>query len=203
MLRHSGMKQAAALGIALLVALSGCKMSGFQKNMRITPVNLTEKEKSILLLAGVDENGVYDYTVDDGIRSMEISVKRLEADGGWQDGGGIASSEVSGRTGRFAVTNPEGKGRFRVARQTDSGVISWNSNPPEDLGAQDLAAFASTWSEGEDIVPEQPIPLALYVYSKEGRIQTFGVEAYWDTERLMENDKVYAVTATFSEQEIK
>jgi hypothetical protein len=51
---------------------------------------------------------------------------------------------------------------------------------------------------GFNIIYNEEIPLAIQIITSSNEITTYGVESFFDTQRLKGHDKVIAVTVTFS-----
>ena len=87
------------LGVVLSVSLTACAENNLDQ-MYIEEAQLTEEEKNIAELLGLNqEYRLYDFSLDDTVKSMQINTYEL-IDGEWHivaGGGGQAFEDAEGR----------------------------------------------------------------------------------------------------------
>ena len=185
--------------LILSMSLSACTNKENNENLNIPKIELaplTEEESRLLQLFGVDTTSkVFDYVVDEEAKSMDIKQYILDENLEWKENGG-SSGEVEDLKGRIAISIND-NGTLRIALQDKKGVGAWTSNPEpsEDMPAH---AKATSWANSSDIIYNQEIPLAIQINTSSNEITSYGVESFFDTERLKGHKKVIAVTVTFS-----
>ena len=114
------MKKIIAIILALtcLLGVVGCGKTNDNK-MYIEPAQLSKEEENIGKLLGLDtDHIIYDFTLEDGVQTMEVNTYIL-IDGEWDmiSGGGQAFEDT---TGRIALGYDKIAEGVRVAIQSDN-----------------------------------------------------------------------------------
>lgn len=189
--------------LILTGSLSACSNKENNKqenNLKIEAASLTEEESNILKLFGADiDSKIFDYIVDENTKSVRIKQYILDENLEWKEQGS-SSSQIKDLKGRIAISINEELG-LRIAFQDKNGVTSWSSDS-EKWGDTINKARATSWANNSDIVYEQEIPLVIQIITQSNEITTYGVDSFFDTERLKGHDSVIAVTITFSQTEL-
>lgn len=172
--------------------------------MQVAPSALEEGEKNLLSLVGAGQSAVlFDYRVDESVKSVRVERYELEGDAWRAFGGG--SFAVSGEEGRIALTLDPRADRLRFAVQSGSGT-SAIENQYADLAADvsGMAIASSRLSSPADIEIGEEIPLALQVISDSDEIVSYDVSEFFQPESYAQYDydHVYAVTVTFLGDEL-
>ena len=165
-------------------------------NSKIELASLTEEESNILQLFGVDTTSkVFDYVVDEKATSMAIKQYILDENLEWKENGG-SSVSIEDLKGRIAISINDNSS-IRIAIQDKNGVGAWISDPEslEDIQAH---AKSTSWANSSDIAYNEEIPLVIQINTSSNEIASYGVESFFDTQRLKGHDKVIALTVTFS-----
>ncbi|MFZ2539305.1 MAG: hypothetical protein WAX04_10440, partial [Oscillospiraceae bacterium] len=81
----------------LIFSLTGCGAANSQSKMQIVPAKLSKEEKKILELVDTQSQttGIFDYNVDNDIKSMSINILELNEDGKWELTGGSSGGMKS------------------------------------------------------------------------------------------------------------
>jgi hypothetical protein len=190
------------LFLAISISACGNKENNERgKDSKIEVASLTEEESNVLKLFGVGgDSKIFDYIVDEKVKSMHVKQYTLDKNLEWQEQGG-SLGQIKDLKGRIAISINE-NWSLRIAFQDKNGVTSWNSNSELSKNISNNARSTS-WANSSDIVYEQEIPLAIQIITKSNSIRTFGVESFFDTQRLKGHDTVIAVTITFSQDELE
>jgi hypothetical protein len=187
----------------LTISLSACGNKEYNKqenNFKIEVASLTEEESNVLKLFGADiDSKIFDYIVDENTKSVHIKQYILDENSEWKEQGS-SSGQIKDLKGRIAISINEKLG-LRIAFQDKNGVTSWSSDS-EKWGDTTNKARATSWANNSDIVYEQEIPLVIQIITQSNEISTYGVDSFFDTERLKGHDSVIAVTITFSQMEL-
>ncbi len=186
--------------LVLLMSLAACKSDG---RPYIEPAQLSEEEKSIASLLGLDtEHRIYDFVLDDTVQSMELSVYALK-NGAWEpvsDGARIFEDEK----GRIAVGFDKIAEGFRFAVQSKShgGADSYVSDSEYDFTG--MAVHTTALADRTEIVYEEEIPLAVQIVTSKNEVRSFGPEGFENPEAYAEfgYEHVYAVTVRFSQRTV-
>lgn len=195
------MKKIASILMILVatISLSTCANKESNENVNIPKIelaSLTEEESKLLQLFGVDTTSkVFDYVVDGEAKSMEIKQYILDENLEWKEQGG-SSGSIENLKGRISISIND-NGTLRIALQDKDGVGAWSSDPEPSEDMQSHAK-ATSWANSSNIVYNEEIPLAIQINTSSNEIASYGVESFFDTQRLKGHDKVIAVTVTFS-----
>lgn len=146
-------KRLIALSTVAVLLLSGCNTNHSKPSsgMEIKLAELTKSEQELLDFVGVDENvTIFDYTINDKIRSLSIEILTLNSSGQWEgQGGGISSSvtmtDSKEKTGRFMLSLQK-DGNIKLAEQHENGTTSWTSEAVYSSLVGDGAKFSSRLS---------------------------------------------------------
>ncbi len=190
------------LTVLSITSLTACRTSDVKKDMYIEKAQLTEQEKNITNLLGMDSQQlIYDFTVDDSVKCIQINTYEL-TDGKWtliSGGGGLSFTD---RKGRIALGFKNIEEGLRIAVQSDGtgSSASHTARPVDD--SDQMARTTSMLSDSRDISYEQDIPLAVQIATSQDRIQSYDVEYYYTPEEYVKHnyEHVYAITVRFSQK---
>lgn len=194
------MKKLAIVALFLLVVftLSACSGQPASTGLQLAPAELTEEEKNVLSLLGDSKAALFDFTVDESIRSVRVERYELSADGTWQSFGG-GSFIVDGASGRLALSLNPTSNEIRLAIQDDHGTSAIrNDYPVSDFTGMSMTS--SLLASPVDIVPDQEIPLMVQILTNKNEVHSYTVEYFFHPEEYTKFDyeHVYAITVTFS-----
>lgn len=184
----------------LAFSLVACNGGAKNMTMEIKSSELTEKEDELLkLMEQNNEYKIYDYKLDDKIKSIYINFYILNSNGQWDSEGG-AELSVKSPIGRIAISTFSDNGNLRIACENQGNVISWISNSEVYENSKEMSK-AMSWEENSEIIYEKEIPLVIQTLTDSNELVTYGVNSFYDTNKLKGNDIVNAITVTFSEKE--
>lgn len=191
------------LALILILSISGCKKTAdTPEEMQIIPVELTEQEQKIVALMGTDKNSqIYDYTVSNDIKYVKIQFLTLNADGRWEENGGM-SAPVKSRSGRIAISEAGKNGNLRMALQDEEGVSAY-INESETYEKAEGLGRGMVMGKQALIVAGQEIALMIQYMTGADKFEVYQIEngSFDDTGKWKDFDVVNAVTITFSEKE--
>lgn len=202
-------KLIACTAISLLL-LSGCGTAKDRpaSGMEIKLTELTESEQQLLDFVGVDEDiMIFDYAINDKIRSISIEILTLDPLGKWEgQGGGVSSSigmtDTKAQTGRFMLSL-QNDGKIKLAEQHENGTTSWTSEAVYESLVGDGAKVGSRLDASTEIIPDQPIAVAMFGRSTKNTIRTYALSDYQNTAQLSDYDSVSVITVCFSEKALE
>ena len=197
------MKKGLCLAAVLLaLALFGCAPKEAQ--MVLEKAQLDEREEKIAELLGADADQLlYDFTLDDSVKSLQVNTYQL-VDGAWEmvSGGAQAFSDPKGRLALGFVNLAQG---LRVALQSEAGTDAskYETNQQEDYSG--MARATSSRCERTEIAYGQEIPLVLQVLTTQNAVSTYETDMFFEPQRYEAAgyEHVYAVTITFFQEEVK
>lgn len=201
------LKKLFAFATVLILLLAGCSAAKDKPatDMEIRPTELTEGEQQLLDFVGVEDSiMMYDYTVNDKIRSTSIEILTLNSSGQWEsNGGGVSSSitmtDTREKTGRFMISL-QGDGNIKLTEQHESGTTSWTSEAVYDSLVGDGAKISDRLMNSTEIISEQPIPVIMFGRSTKNTTRTYDLGDYQNTAQLGDYDAVSVITVCFSEK---
>lgn len=183
--------------ITVLLTLVACDKSN--KKMTISAITLSKNEESITKLLSVpNDSKIFDYTLDDTVKSMTITCHTLNEDIKWEDQGAI-SEDIKASAGRIGITIDE---ELQISIQSGSnGISSIKPELTELLNLPMNYTHATSWLSESSIEPDKEIPLLIKVYTDSNSIVSYDTASYFKPEHLKGNDLVIAVTVCFSTTE--
>ncbi len=181
----------------MLVALTACAAQP-GGGMQLSRAELTEEEESILSLLGGSRASIFDFTMDESIKTVRIERYELGQDGKWQSFGG-GSFALSGKEGRLALSLDPTGNEIRLAVQDEHGTSAIKHSYPTS-GFAGMSAATSMAPAKTAIVPDQEIPLVVQILTAKDKTVSYSVDYFFHPEEYAQHgyEHVYAVTATFS-----
>ena len=150
------------LGVVLSVSLTACAENNLDQ-MYIEEAQLTEEEKNIAELLGLNqEYRLYDFSLDDTVKSMQINTYEL-IDGEWHivaGGGGQAFEDAEGRLALGFDNLADGL-RIAIQSEHNNGSTSYFKESENDITGMGYAT--SVLSDKQEIVYDQEIPLVIQI----------------------------------------
>lgn len=200
------MKRSLAVLLVLVAALGLCGCGGKTGDtMYIEPAQLTEKEKDIADLLGLDtKQRIFDFSVDDTVQSVSIHAYQL-IDGAWTlgfGGGGLAFADPEGRIALGFDDLTEG---LRVAVQSEStgDLTAYEKEKGDEQNGAGLGRGTTVLSGRKEVVYEKEIPLVIQVLTAKNEIVLDDVmECFEHPEEYGKYgyEFVYAITIQFSQK---
>ena len=197
------MKKRFVVICALSLMLSAGCTKQQNSSMSIQPSKLSQEETDIKnLLDPENQQQIFDYNVDEQVKSVALRVYRLK-DGKWEmeREGAVAMSDLKGR---FVVGfDKMYKGAnivFKSEHLKNSSVLEASA---DDTSFDDLGTTTNKISGETNIEYEKDIPLAIQYFSSKPNIEAYGVEDFSHPEKYdAGHEAVYAVTICFSKKEL-
>ena len=177
------------LCVVMSISLSACAENNLDR-MYIEEAQLTEEEKNIAELLGLNqEYRLYDFSIDDTVKSMQINIYEL-IDGEWHiiaGGGGQAFEDSEGRIA-LGFDNVADGLRIAVQSEHNSG----------------MGYATSTLSDKQKIVYDQEIPLVIQIITSKNEVHSYVVDYFFQPEEYEKYDYeyVYAITVLFSQKPV-
>lgn len=189
---------AAAAALLILAALCGCAAA--PKKMTIAPAKLTEKEDKMATLLTPNKQSIFDFKIDDTIKSIRINRYRL-LNGQWASDGG-SGHICDGTSGRIALISDRKQVRIALQDENSNGAVTLNL--PEGLDAEGMSSATSYLSEAKEIIYEEEIPLEIQIFTTRDSVSSYDVSFFNQPEWYKQHGyaQVYAITITFSQSEL-
>ena len=191
----------AALAALLTALLCACAASAPEATLVIRQAELTQEEQEMASLLGCGSSVIYDFSLDDSVKTVRVERYQLGADGAWEAIGG-GSFAASGE-GRIALTMDPRRDVFRVAIQNENGTSSIRNAYPE--GSRTGQSVATSRQEGEvKFCAGQEVPLVVQVIADDREVASYSTEYFFRPEEYAQRgyEHVFAVTVTFFADEI-
>lgn len=197
------MKKIIAIILALtcLLGVIGCGKTNDNK-MYIEPAQLSKEEENIGKLLGLDtDHIIYDFTLEDGVQTMEVNTYIL-IDGEWDmiSGGGQAFEDT---TGRIALGYDKIAEGVRIAIQSDNenGATSYTPTIDEDFSKMTIGT--TKLNKRTKISFDEEIPVVLQIMTTKNGIRNQPIiEQFFEPNTLEEHEYVYAITVRFSQKSV-
>lgn len=202
-------RKLAALVLAALTALSLCACGAKEGKetdgaMTIQPAQLSEEEQNLadLLALGMEAYHIFEFRAEDA-KYLELNVYELE-DGAWRHvpgGGGIGLLEGNGRIALTFGKMTEGV-RLAVQAKEANYSTSVQIEPGDDVSGMTFATSALSGSTAIEL--DQEIPLVVQIVTAQNEIRSYDVDYFGMPREYAKHgyEHVYAITATFSAQEL-
>lgn len=187
-----------------LYILSGCSSINNNINesnkMYIINADMNEDEKNLIELLGVeDEFKIFDFVVDENIRSIQLNTYELK-NGEWNlmvGGGGQSFTDTKGRLS-IKYDNIANGVKKSIQSEHTGGGDSYEVIAPQDLS--DYSRVESIFSGEKRIEYDKEIPLAVQIFASENNINSNGVDSFYNPDLIKNYDYAYAITVMFSEK---
>lgn len=197
------MKKIIAIILALtcLLGVVGCGKTNDNK-MYIEPAQLSKEEENIGKLLGLDtDHIIYDFTLEDGIQTMEVNTYIL-IDGEWDmiSGGGQVFEDT---TGRIALGYDKIAEGVRVAIQSDNENDATSYIPTTDEDFSKITIGTTKLNNRTKISFDEEIPVVLQIMTTKNGIRNQPIiEQFFEPNTLEEYEYVYAITVRFSQKSV-
>ena len=189
-----------------MISMVGCSDTPkTDEKMYIEPAQLTEEEEKIARLLGLNtEQRIFDFELDETVKSIQVNTYRL-IDGEWKLETGGGGQAFSDRDGRIALAFDRLDEGIRITMQSDhtGGSTEYKSERNEDL--DEIGSFAtSVLSEKTEVYYEEEIPLAVQVITSNNQIMSYQVDYFHSLEEYekLGYEGVFAITIRFSQKTV-
>ena len=193
------------LAAVFLLLFTACAADAGPAQMQLEPGNLSDEEKTLLSLVGAGQTAslMFEYRVDDTVKTVSVERYELDENGAWRSFGG-GSFPVTGEEGRIALALEPKSNKMRFAVQDESGTSAIQSEyPMTNLAGLGIASTAL--NEATEIVLGEEIPLVIQILAgNDKEIFAYDVSEFSNPDSFAGHDyeHVYAVTVTFSGDEL-
>lgn len=199
------MRRYLSIILALLLAaagLSGCtsmQKAEKQPDMYIEAAQLSQEEKKLADLLGANTGQkIFDFSLDDSVRSMRINTYELSG-GTWTltDSSGMEFSDTEGRIALAFDKIAEGL-RVAVQEEHGDGSTAYSTDPETEYSG--LSSATSMLSGRTEVVYEKEIPLVVQILTAKDEVTSYNVEYFEHPEKYEKYgyEHVYAITVRFS-----
>ena len=189
-----------------LLGFSACSATEQSEAAAVTPYEFTSQEEKVLQMFGIDSSAaLVNFDAPSDSAALQVNVYYL-TNGAWQRyGGGTVSlgmenEQVNQLQGMVSVLRQD---EYALAIRINNGgsTATYNTDPLNS----NMEGSTSAWTvldSSKDIVLDQEIPVALYVYDDSYSMSGYTVDDYFTPEVFADMDLVQAVTLTFSAENI-
>lgn len=189
-----------------LLGFSACSATEQSEAAAVTPYEFTSQEEKVLQMFGIDSSAaLVNFNAPSASSSLQVNVYYL-TDGSWQCYGGgtisldLESGQVNQLQGMVSVLRQD---EYALAIRVNSdGVTSAYRTEPLNPNINGITSAFAIMDSAKDIVLDQEIPVALYVYDDSYSMSGYTVDDYFTPEVFADMDLVQAVTLTFSAENI-
>lgn len=180
--------------ITVLITLVACDKNN--KKMTIAAITLTKNEESIMKLLNAQDNGkIFDFTLDDTVKSIIISYHTLNKDQTWEEHGAM-SGNINASSGKIGITIDD---ELQISLESGSkGITTTKMSITDLLNKLKNSAQCTSWLSESSIELDKEIPLLVKAYTDSNSIIGYDTSSYSNPEELVGNDLVIAVTVCFS-----
>lgn len=192
---------AAMLAAAVLLqGLVACDSNGSQgKNNKIAGLELTEEQKDVLDMAGVNTHiDIFAYQVDNSFQTLYV-IRELYKDGQWFSGNTMASQATPGQ-GLLSIALDSKTGSLSLSHKHGGTLVSSQAMLEEEVLSGSLSSGKTWLQEETPIQDEEEIILMVTVYdgAADG-MSIFNTDYYQQyPERLADYDYVHIIKCRFS-----
>ncbi|MBS6645152.1 MAG: hypothetical protein KH366_16365 [Clostridiaceae bacterium] len=190
--------------ISALLTLISCSSAPGKPALYIEKAVLSQQEEKIVQLLGADSGAcIYDFVLDDKVKSIQINTYQLK-DGKWElisGGGGQQFSDTKGRLALSFENISEGL-RIAVQSENESGSTEYSTDPLEQNSGMGRAT--SMLNDLKEINYDQEIPLVIQIMTSKSSIYSLDVDYFFEPGQYEEYgyESVYAVTIRFSQKTV-
>lgn len=187
------------LFITVLITLVACDKNN--KKMTIAAITLTKNEESIMKLLNAQNNSkIFDFTLDDTVKSIIISYHTLNKDKKWEDHGAM-SGNINASSGKMGITIDD---ELHISLESGSkGISTMKMSITDLLNKFKNSSQGTSWLSESSIELDKEIPLLVKVYTDSNSIMSYDTTSYFNPEELEGNDLVIAVTVCFSAESME
>jgi len=167
---------------------------------RIAALNVTEDQKDILDMAGINTDiDIFEYRIDDSFRTLAIT-RELYKDGEWYSGNTMTSQTEPGE-GLLSIAMDNQTGSLSISHKQGGATTSSHAMLEEEVLSSGLSS-GKTWLQQDTPVRDgEEIILMVTVYDDADGMSIFDTAYYQQyPEKLAEYDYVHLIKCRFSSQ---
>ncbi|MEG1829670.1 MAG: hypothetical protein RR309_09685 [Cellulosilyticaceae bacterium] len=188
----------------VLGSFTACTSREIVPKMYINQAELTKEEKNIVNLMGTNlNNKIFDFTVDETIKAIQINTYKLQGDK-WQVISGGGGHVLDDSEGRIALTFENIAKGMRTTLQSENTNSSVAHTIPTTDEFADMGRATSYLSNDTEIEYEKEIPLIIQISTTKNEISSYSVEYFNHPEEYQKlgYEYIYAVTVMFSQKTV-
>lgn len=159
-----------------------------------------EEEEMIELLVGELSYPIFEFNVDDSVKSMKTTIYQLRR-GKWKtisEGTRIIGSGAS----RIAFKFDDIANGVEIKLQNSKSRGSNAYMPIDHMDYGKMRRRVEILNNNKEVVYDQEIPLVIQLYSSKNRMNAYDVEDFYNHPND-EVDEAYAITILFSKQSVR
>lgn len=179
-------------------ALIGCNKVSQPKAMQIQSLETTKEESDILnLLCNNLDYKIYEYKINDKIKTVTIKYYKLNNEGKWDNLNNLIDNKPS--SGKLSISKSRVNEQMEFSLQKEDGITE--TTAPEITSNEKFTSSAIAWNESSNIELEKEIPLMVEVRTNSDSIEGIDINNFNEPEKVKNYENVFAATVTFSEKE--
>ncbi|MBS6006178.1 MAG: hypothetical protein KIB43_04400 [Clostridium baratii] len=184
--------------IMIFPVLIGCSKVSQTKDMQIQSLETTKEESDVLnLLCSNLDYKIYEYKINDKIKTVTIKYYKLNSEGKWDNLNNLIDNNPS--SGKLSISKSRVNEQMEFSIQKEDGVTE--TTAPEITSNKKFTSTSITWNESSNIELEKEIPLMVEVRTNSDTIERIDINNFNEPEKVKNYENVFAITVTFSEKE--
>ncbi|CUP10559.1 putative lipoprotein [Clostridium baratii] len=194
------MKKLISIAFIMMIfpALIGCSKVSQTKDMQIQSLETTKEESDVLnLLCSNLDYKIYEYKINDKIKTVTIKYYKLNSEGKWDNLNNLIDNNPS--SGKLSISKSRVNEQMEFSIQKEDGVTE--TTAPEITSNKKFTSTSITWNESSNIKLEKEIPLMVEVRTNSDTIEGIDINNFNEPEKVKNYENVFATTVTFSEKE--
>lgn len=193
------------VAMVFILSLASCSNTAKKPNLYIEKAQLSKQEESIAKLLGANsEHRIYDFKLDDSVKSVRINTYELK-EGSWKQVTGFGSQAFLDNKGRLALDFDNLASGIRIGIQSENhnSGTGYSMDVTEDIPG--MTRSTTILDDLTEIIYEQETPLVLQVSTTKNAISSYGVDSFFTPEEYDKHgyEYVYAVTLQFSQKTVE
>lgn len=194
------MKKLISIAFIMMIfpALIGCSKVSQTKDMQIQSLETTKEESDVLnLLCSNLDYKIYEYKINDKIKTVTIKYYKLNSEGKWDNLNNLIDNNPS--SGKLSISKSRVNEQMEFSIQKEDGVTE--TTAPEITSNKKFTSTSITWNESSNIELEKEISLMVEVRTNSDTIEGIDINNFNEPEKVKNYENVFATTVTFSEKE--
>lgn len=184
--------------IMIFPVLIGCSKVSQTKDMQIQSLETTKEESDVLnLLCSNLDYKIYEYKINDKIKTVTIKYYKLNSEGKWDNLNNLIDNNPS--SGKLSISKSRVNEQMEFSIQKEDGVTETTAS--EITSNKKFTSTSITWNESSNIELEKEIPLMVEVRTNSDTIERIDINNFNEPEKVKNYENVFAITVTFSEKE--
>ena len=181
--------------LALAFSAVGCGAAYSNNDMQIAPAKLTDQESKIVkLVQDNHSNAIFDFTVDQDVRSFSTTCWQLDEKGKWAAIHTMNNPVTTQSGDRIAISFDNIGDGMRLGIQNGGDVSANELNTNQNVNIEGMSKTTSLASSAAKIEYEKEIPLAMQIITSKQEVMSYEVDSFYTPEKYqdLEYEHVYA-----------